>query len=326
MDRSDIGTVPSRSDRHRSPQRLRVACGLALLVLLLSLVTAAPAGATFPGKNGLIAFSAETDEGEQLFTVSRNGRDLRQVTHGPDEASTPDWSPDGGWLAYTLNECTIALVRPDGTGQRAIPSQTPEGCEADPAFTLDGRHLVFERYDATVEESSVWIMDLHGDERRRIGTGPTQAATPEVSPDGRTVTFLSDVEEGLGALFAIGIGGGTARQVTPTLYGIAYKHDWAPDGSRIVTSDNADDPDHPVNVVTIRPDGTGLRYLTHLQSPDQRAYAGGYSPDGRWIVYRLEHGDQNALVVVRADGHGAHTILPFSSFRPRFMDWGPAVR
>jgi hypothetical protein len=75
--------------------------------------------------------------------------------------------------------------------------------------------------------------------------------------------------------------------------------------------------------VTIRPDGTGLRYLTDLQTPDQRALAGGYSPDGKWITYRLEHGDQNALMIVRTDGQGAHAVLPFSSFRPRFIDWGP---
>jgi hypothetical protein len=57
------------------------------------------------------------------------------------------------------------------------------------------------------------------------------------------------------------------RQVTPTLFGIAFKHDWAPDGFRLVTTDNADDFDRPANVVTIRPNGTGLRYLTDLVRP-----------------------------------------------------------
>lgn len=119
------------------------------------------------------------------------------------------------------------------------------------------------------------------------------------------------------ALFAISIRGGTPRQVTPTLYGIGFKHDWAPHGSRLVVSDNADDPDHPSNLVTIRPDGTGLRYLTHLQTSDQRALVGGYSPDGKWIIYRLEHGTH---------GQGDRTVLPFSSFRPRYIDWGPATK
>jgi Tol biopolymer transport system component len=307
-------------------KRFRITSTLAVLAVAVSLVSAVPASATFPAKNGLIAFGADTGtSGTQLFTVRRNGHDLRQITHGPGEATTPDWSPDGRWLAYSLDECTIALARANGTDQRVIPSQTPEGCETDPAFTPDGDHLVFERYDAIVDDDAIWIMDLDGNGRRRIGTGPGGAATPEVSPDGQTITFLSYTPNELTALFAMSIGGGAARQVTPTLYGIAFKHDWAPDGSRLVMSDNADDFDHPANLVTIRPDGTGLRYLTDLRTPDQRAVAGGYSPDGKWITYRLEHGDQSALMIARTNGQGAHAVLRFSSLRPRFIDWGPAA-
>jgi dipeptidyl aminopeptidase/acylaminoacyl peptidase len=309
-------------------KRLRIVCAFSVVAVSLTLVGTEQANATFPAKNGLIAFAADTgDEGFQLFTVRRTGHGLQQVTHGPGQASSPDWSPDGRWLAYTLDECTIALIRADGTDQRVIPSQPPpDGCDGDPVFTPDGDHLVFGRFDPAIEEESVWIMDLNGGNQRRIGTGPSGSATPEVSPDGQTVTFLSTTANGLDALFAIDINGGTARQVTPTLWGIAFKHDWAPDGSRIVVSDNAGDtPDQPTNMATVRPNGTGLRYLTDLQTPDQRALAGGYSPDGKWIVFRRENGDQNALRIVRTDGQGEQTVLPFSSFKPRFIDWGPAA-
>ena len=298
--------------------------GLAVGMVVISLlVSQVPAHATFPAENGLIAFSAETDHGVQLFTVRRNGNHLRQITNGPREASTPDWSPDGRWLAFSLDECRIALIRANGTHRHIIPSQTPDGCETDPAFTPDGQHLVFSRYDAIADEETVWIMNRDGTGRRRLGTGPGGAATAEVSPDGQTVTFLSSTPDDLTALFAVSIDGGDAWQVTPTLWGITFKHDWAPDGSRLVMSDNAGNPDRPANVLTIRPDGTGLRYLTHLRRADRLALAGGYSPNGKWITYRLEHGDQSALMIVRPNGHTEHTVLPFSSLRPRFIDWGP---
>jgi Tol biopolymer transport system component len=286
----------------------------------------APSHAAFPAANGLIAFQADTGDGNRIYTVKPSGHGLRQVTPDRFDASTPDWSPDGQWIAFSKNECRVALIHPDGTGLRTIASQTPGGCETDPAFTPDGDHLVFERYDPSTEDDAVWIMGLDGGGRRRIGTGPDGgAATPEVSPDGRTVTFLDGTPDGLTAIFGIGIDGGSAWQVTPTLYGITFKHDWAPDGSHLVMSDNADNGDRPVNLLTIRPNGTGLRYLTDWQTPDMRALAGGYSPDGKWIVYRQESGTRSALMLIHPNGKGTRVVLPFSDFRPRFIDWGPAT-
>jgi hypothetical protein len=52
---------------------------LALQALLLG--TASPAYATFPGRNGLIAFQVQTDAGLQIFTVRPNGQDLHQITN-----------------------------------------------------------------------------------------------------------------------------------------------------------------------------------------------------------------------------------------------------
>lgn len=296
-------------------------------MLLLAPTGAGSAAATGHVRNGLIAFQSQAEDGTtQVFTVRSDGHGLRQVTHGSAPATAPDWSPDGRWIAYASDECTIALVRADGSRQRTLASQTPDGCETDPAFTPDGRHLVFERYDATTGDDAIWVMDLRGGDRRRIATGPEGAATPEVSPDGRTLSFLSWLPDGRTAVFAAPMhGGGHVRQVTPALFGISYKHGWSPDGRRIVTSDNADDPTQPANVVTIRADGSDLRYLTHLTSADERAVAGGYSPDGKWVVYRYERGGGYALMVVRPDGHGAHA-LPLTSLRPGFIDWGPAAR
>ena len=296
---------------------------LVLGFMVAAFIAPSPAHATFPGHNGRIAFQADTGSGNQIYTVRPNGHDLFQVTHVDGEATTPDWSPDGHWLAFSLNECTVARIHPDGTGMQVVPSQTPGGCETDPAFTPDGHYLVFERYDPATDDDAIWIMGLNGSDRRRLGTGPGGAATPEISPDGQTVTFLSYTPNDLTAIFAVDIQGGPVRQVTPTLNGITFKHDWAPDGSRLVMSDNADNPDLTVNVVTIRPDGTGLKYLTDNQTPDQRALAGGYSPNGKWIVYRQQVGDQSALMRMRTEGQGKHAILPFSDFRPRNIDWGP---
>jgi TolB protein len=304
-------------------KRLRGIVAAAACVSAIGVLGAVPpANAQFPGKNGPIVFAADMGQGYHLYTITRSGQDMRQITHGAAQAIQPDWSPDGSWIAYTKNDCHIAFIHPDGTGGYTVPP-APDGCEHDPVFTPDGGHLVFVR-SLSDDTSSLWEMDAHGRDRRSIGGSPCGADTPEVSPDGQTVTFIACTPDDLNALWGISIEGGDAWQITPTFYGVTYKHDWAPDGSRIVISDNSGDPDHPVNMFTVRPDGTGLRFLTDLVDPLDRALAGGYSPNGRWIVYRQEVDELSALMIVRTDGQGAHAILPYSSFRPRYMDWGPA--
>ena len=73
------------------------------------------------------------------------------------------------------------------------------------------------------------------------------------------------------------------------------------------------------------PNGGDLTYLTHYRKPTHRAYVGGYSPNGRWIVFRLEIGDRSGLFRMHPDGSHIKTIIPMSAFRPRFIDWGPAT-
>ena len=41
------------------------------------------------------------------------------------------------------------------------------------------------------------------------------------------------------------------------------------------------------------------------------------------IVFRLEDHGQYGLYRMRPNGSGLHAILKLSSFKPRFIDWGP---
>jgi len=140
-----------------------------------------------------------------------------------------------------------------------------------------------------------------------------------VSPNGQKLSFKS---QETGALLVQNFDGTGLIQVGPTA-SVAYKHDWAPSGQRIVISENSEPgPTEPVNIATVRPDGTDFRYLTHYTGPIH-AYVGGYSPDGQWIIFRLEKDGLNTLYRIRPDGTDMHAILPASEFKPRNLDWGP---
>jgi Tol biopolymer transport system component len=300
-----------------------VVLGMAFLFATVS------AHATFPGQNGLIAFSVDTGAGFQIYTVRPNGDALRQITNVSGDALFAEWSPDGRQLVFELDtpeSASIAIMNSDGTGPVTMPP-APNGFEGQPAFTPDGKHIVFERFvfDPCCDDA-IWVMDLDGNNRQRIASAPAGATDPNVSPDGKTVSFVGFNGEPTGAaLFTSSISGGDPLQLTPFKFDVAIKQDWAPDGRRLVFTKNGAEPKPGVspNIVTVRPDGTHLRRLTHYEGGDISAFVGSYSPDGQWIVFRLEDHGQFGLFKMHTDGSHVRPILPLSDFKPRFIAWGP---
>ena len=320
----------------RLPTALLVAVATTLAV---AAAIAVPAHATTPGHNGSIVFSANVGNGLQLWTVRENGHDLRQITHADGDASGADWSPDGRTIVFEFDPSDgsgafIERVNADGTGAVNLTPQTP-CCSGQPAFSADGRRIFFERFDPLTFVDGIWSMNADGsDQRPVIAPFPQSgfATDPNVSPDGRTLSFVAwdgslagPTGEPAQALFTSSVDGADARQLTPFSIDLAIKHDWAPDGRHIVVTTNANffHAGDSANIATIRPDGSGLHFLTSYTGGDVNAFVGSYSPDGNWIVFRLENHGSYALYRMKADGTNLHAILPFSSFRPRFIDWGP---
>ena len=275
-----------------------------LLFVVLLLLATGTAHATFPGRNGLIAFQARTDIGIQIFTVRPNGRDLRQITLVDGDGVAPDWSPDGRQIIFEIDRptapvCSIAIMNADGSSMFELTPPNANVCENDPSFTPDGSRIVFDRFDPVANDEAFWSMDLSGGDRQRIGPC---CFDPNVSPSGKRLSFLTNNgQPGGTALFTSRIDGSDLFQVTPFSFDVAVKQDWAPDGRHLVFTQNGDVPIPGVsaNVATIRPDGTDLRYVTH--------YQGGASVYSRSI--RMAHTSKrfcHSQLLDHASSTGAH--------------------
>jgi Tol biopolymer transport system component len=298
------------------------------LAVACALAAATPAYATFPGRNGRITFQVQLtpDSHVQIYTVRPNGHELRQITNFTDaDAVRPDWSPDGRQILFEIDRdhapfCSIALMNADGSD---IVELTPvaDVCEGDPHFTPDWVRVIFDRFDGVDE--AFWIMDVTGNERHRVGHC---CVDPNVSPNGEQFSYvdLQDEEHFLTALFTADIDGSNPQQLTPFDFGVAGKQDWAPDGRHLVFTKNGigHPPGISANIATIRPDGNDLRMLTHFEGGEVQALVGSYSPDGRWIVFRLEDHGRYGLYKMHPDGSHMRAILPLSSFKPRVIAWG----
>jgi Tol biopolymer transport system component len=299
--------------------------GMALLELVA--VAGPSANATTPGENGRIVFSADLGFGGEIYTIRPNGTGLQQLTELDGNAFHPDWSPDGTRIVFWLEDQAIYIMNADGSDLHEVTS--PGG---QPSFTPDGHHVVYECASQSCGgRSGIFLMRDDGSDAPglRLSRNPFYQegdSDPQVSPDGETVTFVRHKVEGeLQALLAVDIDGTNLRRIARYTLEVGIKHDWAPDASRIVVTPYADFPDDRFpSVATIAPDGSGLQFLTSPSRGEVASFAGSYSPDGEWIVFRAQAVNHEGFRLMKIHPDGSdRTLIAKLPFSPRFIDWGP---
>jgi Tol biopolymer transport system component len=301
------------------------AAGSLVLVALVTALAMAPvATASYPGRNGLIAMGRDLEDGNRpILTMRPNGHSLTQITHVDGEHGLLAWSPNGRQITFTLNGCSIGFVDADGSNYHVLPPEDPDTvpgenvCDGDSDYLPDGQHVVYDHYDAITDTETLRTMKLDGSDRRVLFEG---CCDPSVSPDGTKISF----HPGEGPLAVANLDGSGYRQLSPD-WNVGIKSDWAPDGSRIVFWNNRiPEPEDLTNVYSVKPDGSDLTQITHFTSPAYRVSGTGYSPDGRWIMFKLERTDlgRHAFYRMRPDGKALKRISDWFDWAPRQIDWG----
>ena len=163
--------------------RRYLVCGAA--ALSLALAPSASAG-TFPGGNGRIAYVQTVAGQPQVFTMAANGRDRRQVTNESAGATNPDWSRDGGGLAFSVGGKWIDTTNALGASEHQIASDVNA---TDPSWSPDGSALAIAGVDydpnGNIENTSIYVLRADGNGQQRIVDG----SDPVWSPDGSWILY-----------------------------------------------------------------------------------------------------------------------------------------
>ena len=135
--------------------------------------------------------------------MNANGKRLRRIIERDQGGATPNWSPDGKWIAYTLGIAGtgIYIISPGGQNNQRV---TPENVWSDhPAWAPDGQWIT---YEAEVEnpwgnpqpDSNIYLISSAGGKPRRLTDHPARDRYPtwapalflSVSPAANTQTTL----------------------------------------------------------------------------------------------------------------------------------------
>jgi WD40 repeat protein len=289
-------------------------------IVVLGLVAATPARASFPGADGRVVLS----RGGDLHTVLPDGSAFQALTTTPSvEEAQASWSPDGSRVAFrvgtagTSDVLQVAVMNVDGTGRAVLTSGDRHSTQ--PAWSPDGRQIVF-RHSVPGDDLSgdIWIMGADGSAPHPLIALPGDERYPSLSPDGTRLAFTThptadDVEIAVADL----AGGGVTTITDNTVFDSSPS--WSPDGRRIAFERGPAGDDPGNEVWSMAADGSDQRQLTTTAGLDEGP---AWSPDGSRIAFTSTRAGSSDIWMMAADGTDQRplTALPGTEESP---DWQP---
>ncbi|MFN7945469.1 MAG: S9 family peptidase [Blastocatellia bacterium] len=232
-----------------------------------------------------------------------------QLTRGDKSANSPQWSPDGEWLAFTSDRVggknQLFVIRPDGG--EALQLTKAENGVGGYAWSLDGKNIAFTTSDA----------DAKATKERKDYLGDFEVVRKEYN---HSHLWTLDVADAMKEPV-------TGTQRTKGKDFSIGSFAWSPDGARIAFSATIN-PDlinggtSDIYLLTVA--DNSIRKLVTQPGPDSNPR---WSPDGKQIVFTSAMGNpkyfhsNSKLAVISAEGGAPRSLTDSFDEQPNLIDW-----
>ncbi len=243
-----------------------------------------------------------------------------------------DWSPDGSRIAWTLGfngEGVTVMTLSSGDTLR-LPA--PNG-PFSPAWSPDGRRIAVAAgnslfifgagYFGNVGASAIWVVPLDGTSATRVTADSSLNVSPEWSPDGRELFWVSDRDGSRDiyqqSLNAGGAAVGTPRRLTTgtDAQGLSVSR-----GSGRLAYSRLSTWSSIWSIPLPARGPISIRKARRITTGNETIEDVDVSADGRWLVFDSDQGGNPDLYVMPVAGGEARQITtdPAGDFSG---DWSP---
>jgi Tol biopolymer transport system component len=230
-----------------------------------------------------IAFSSNQSDDYDIWSMSADGRDRRQLSNRPGWDTMPRYSPDGTKVAFvgeykegvTEDEkptYEIMVMNSDGSGLTRLTksSTTGNGWNSVPTWSPDSSKILFStNREGNPITPLLYIMNSDGSNQQKFGfIFSVEGTEPDWSPVTNKIVFVKG-SAAKGEIWVMDAGspfpGLTAKKLTDT---IDSNHSpvWSPDGKQIAYVADTYGSD---NIFIMNADGTNARRVTYDKFNDR---------------------------------------------------------
>lgn len=215
-----------------------------------------------------LAFVSDRGDKNQLFVAPLDGGEARQVTHARWGVAQPAWSPDGKRIAYSSRVGEYKESKERKGAEKNAPRVIH-----DLRYKLDGVGFFDNR------RTHIFVVDVETGKETQITDGDYFDDQPAWSPDGKTITFISDRErqrhqrQWRADVWTVLATGGRPRKLTRSR-GASAHPTFSPDGKLIafVGAENGDEGSAKNSHLMIVPVAGGIP--KSLSEPLDRSVSG----------------------------------------------------
>jgi Tol biopolymer transport system component/DNA-binding winged helix-turn-helix (wHTH) protein len=183
--------------------------------------------------DGRIVYSA-TDEGNtDIFTISEDGSERKQLTSDASAEISPKLSADGRFLVFMSNRTgQMDVWRADANGTNT-KQLTTNGNVKDSVISPDGETVFYLVQDSESMIEILWRVSINGENPVKLTDRMTRS--PRISPDGKTIacyTSNPEINSMMLALVSAETGEVLKYPATPQNDDIPFL-DWSKDGENL---------------------------------------------------------------------------------------------
>ncbi len=197
---------------------------------------------------------------QEICVVDPNGSGFAQLTDTAENEFSPDWNPNGRWIAFQ-GDRRIEVMRADGSERRKVPGT---GNSSHVSWRESPR-IVYS--SGSTDDGDMYTIRRDGSGKRRL-TRPHDGAEelPRWAPEGEWILFQRTTGVGYFDLFTMRADGSQVRRLTRMSTRLPSRMMRSEEAVASVPQEN--------DIYVLEPKGSAILArvkipgLRHLQSPD----------------------------------------------------------